>query len=497
MVIYRIEENDQNSSNVSFQYETFVDFEEKHFLQSRAWEKFQKDLGKTTIYKEENDYSLLATLEKTPLGHYLSIPYGPYIDQKDAVEKVYEEIKSIAIGSKAIFVRIQPGIPTTPKFLEKINALKVYDTNPSFTWILDLTKEKTAIVSGFAQGTRTRYNTFAKKGLTVTTSKDPDDIKYLVHLQSKLAAEKNFAAYPAEYLKTALAQPFATLYLVHYQGNVISASLMFDDEITRFYMQSATDPDYKSLPASVALLTTAIFDAKDLGLEKFDFWGITPKDSKEDHPWAGFSAFKKSFGGYGIAWIGTYDIPVKKLRYSLYTIFRSFNRAKRNFKKKLAENKARKAQQQQQTSVGTISSSNIQSNDTQDIDTEQANVPTHIPNANTLRETQTFDTSVVKPDYNTATNPTMDQAPPTQAIADAPKVLTQIPTIAEDGVAPPVPTIAPIPTPVVPTATPVTPETTTQPILPTEPTAPTPPVAPTPPKPSGRYLVPPTEPPTT
>ena len=94
-------------------------------------------------------------------------------------------------------------------------------------------------------------------------------------------------------------------------------------------MQSGTDPKFRKLPATVAILTTAIFDAKEKGFKTFDFWGIAPENAKKDHPWAGFTEFKKSFGGTPVHYTGTYDYPINKPKYILYKSLRKINLVKR------------------------------------------------------------------------------------------------------------------------------------------------------------------------
>ena len=94
-------------------------------------------------------------------------------------------------------------------------------------------------------------------------------------------------------------------------------------------MQSAADIEFKKLPATVALLTTAIFDAKIKGMKYFDFWGIAPDDAPADHPWKGFTEFKKSFGGYPVHYAGTYDIVVRPVKYKIYQFTRAINRVLR------------------------------------------------------------------------------------------------------------------------------------------------------------------------
>lgn len=304
--------------------------------QTKKWQKFQNDQNFTTFFQKNQDFSYLAIKNPTKLGDYLYLPYGPYLAQKNAAKTVYKELETLAKQENIIFIRIEPQDAKTASYLlKRPNCHKSHDLNPARTWILDLTPEKSTILTNFDQGTRTRYNNFTKKHLSVTTSKNPADIKYLVTLQQKLAETKKIGTFSPEYLKTELKQDFATLYLVHYQNpataqdQIIAASLFFDHQNTRFYMQSAADLEFKKLPATVALLSTAIFDAKAQGLKKFDFWGIAPENAPKNHPWAGFTSFKKSFGGYPVDYAGTYDLVFQPAKYRLYLLLRALNRFKR------------------------------------------------------------------------------------------------------------------------------------------------------------------------
>ena len=307
--------------------------------QSEAWKKLQDDLGETSFYEKKGNYEYLAILKSTPVGNYLYLPYGPVYKDKSGFEETYKALKELAKSHNAIFIRVESLDPDFKSYAPK-GTVKSKDLNPADTWVLDLTPEKADIISGFSQGTRTRFNTFAKKGLSVTSTTDPNEIKHLVTLQNKLYKTKNLNVFSEKYLKTELAQPFSTLYLVKYnrpetvdqdanlpkENQILAASLFFDYEDTRYYMQSAADIDYKKLPATVALLTTAIFDAKEKGIKYFDFWGIAPDVAPKDHPWAGFTEFKKSFGGEAKHYAGTYDIVLKPAKYKLYHATRRFGR---------------------------------------------------------------------------------------------------------------------------------------------------------------------------
>ena len=385
-------------------------------LQSKDWQKLQDDLGETTFFEETSKYKFLAIKKKIPFGYYLYLPYGPYLNPSATSEDAkacFTQIISLAKKESAIFIRIEPQKFTNNSPIQmdnlsenqkKLNVAQYFnlsqkllkktkDLNPAETWCLDLTSSVPEILTNFSQGTRTRHNNYKKKGLTVEVTKNPEDIRYLVSLQHKLAKERHIASFSEQYLKTELSQPFASLYLVRYQtpsttlptnaknaqvkntpektnltsttsaklektnitsstgaknalvetpskdikstkptpkdGEIIAASLFFDYQGTRFYMQSAANLDFKHLPATVALLSHAIFSAMEDGLKTLDFWGIAPENANASHPWYGFTEFKKSFGGYEKIYAGTFDYLINPRKYHLYSLLRKINRIKR------------------------------------------------------------------------------------------------------------------------------------------------------------------------
>ena len=310
----------------------------KHFLQSTAWENYENAAGHQTFRESTPDFEYLAVKKSSKLGSYLFVPYGPSIrtsnDPTTAQKSLQKAIKSLVSLGKhehCVFIRIEPTEPFTAKYLASTGLKKSKDIEPAHTWILDLSPSKEDLILDFSHGTRLGHNQFPRKNLSVEVSHNPKDIKYLVSLQQALAKRKGITAYKESHLKRELEQPFASLYLVHLKEDdkdkIVAASLFFDDKenSTRFYMQSASDPTYKNLPTTVGLLCSSIFDAKEKGLNYFDFWGIAPDDAPKDHPWAGFTRFKKSFGGFARTYSGTWDYPSNKTKYSLYKKLRKVN----------------------------------------------------------------------------------------------------------------------------------------------------------------------------
>ena len=304
---------------------------ETPITQSKEWEKLQKDLGEASFYREEKDFRYLAIKKTTPTGAYLYLPYGPVADNREGFNAALKNLDQLAQEEKAIFIRIEPRNPDFINFFPK-NTVKSHDLNPKETWVLDLRGTDDEFKDRLPSRLLRYYRNREKNGITIEISHNPGDIKYLLTLQKALAEEKNISTFSEDYLKTELKQPFATLYLVKHQDSeenreeVIAAGLVFDYGNTRYNLQGAQSDQGRKLHATGILTVQLIEDARTKDLQYFDFWGIAPEGAPENHPWAGFTNFKKTFKGTELDFTGTYDIILKPLRYKLYRTLRNIRR---------------------------------------------------------------------------------------------------------------------------------------------------------------------------
>lgn len=323
--------------------------------QSKAWHNLQHDLGETSFLEQGSGYHYLAILKSTPVGKYLYLPYGPVYDSTPGYQNALKSLKLLADRHQAIFIRVEPQQPEFAQRLPK-NAKKSTDLSPKETWTLDLTGKEEDLRAKLPSRLLRYYKGAANKGITIETSHNPDDIRYLLGLQKALASEKGINTFSEEYLKTELKQPFATLYLVKQeddtwagdgsegapaepqarrggvepagpaQNKVIAAGLVFDDKTTRYNLQGAQNDTGRKLHATGILTIQLILDAKAKKLKTFDFWGIAPEGASQNHPWAGFTNFKKTFAGREVDYAGTYDLVYNPAKYRLYQLLRKVNR---------------------------------------------------------------------------------------------------------------------------------------------------------------------------
>lgn len=293
--------------------------------QSKEWEKLQQDLNEPSFYREENNYQYLAIKKSIPGGCYLYLPYGPVAETTKDFKASLENLISLAKANDAIFIRIEPRNPDFVRYFPK-NSQKSHDLNPKETWVLDLKGTDEEYKNRLPSRLLRYYRNKEKNNITIETSKNPEDIKHLLNLQKALAKEKNISTFSEDYLKTELKQPFATLYLVKQNNQIIAAGLVFDHGNTRYNLQGAQTDGGRKLHATGILTIQLIEDARNKGLELFDFWGIAPEGAPKDHPWAGFTNFKKTFDGCEVDFAGTYDIILKPARYKVYNMMRKIRR---------------------------------------------------------------------------------------------------------------------------------------------------------------------------
>lgn len=300
----------------------------RHFLQSPAWESYEQLERHKTFWIDGNGYSILAVLKTTPVGNYLYCPYGPALDSAEDLQPALASLSELAQKQKAFFIRIEPTMSLTPNFLQKLGVKKSHDLNPAHTWALDLSPTQDELLQGIESSKVRYWRNYAKKGISIRHTKDPKQINILTDLLKKLGDRNHFTPQDENHLRNQLKAGFATLYVAELDHIPIAAALVYDYEGVRYYAHAAAADEHRKLAAGSILIIQMILDAKLSGSGIYDFWGMTPS-TDQNHPWYGFTQYKKSFGGHQIDYAGTWDLPLKRGQYLLYQIMRKLNRLKR------------------------------------------------------------------------------------------------------------------------------------------------------------------------
>lgn len=300
------------------------------FLQTQAWADVQASLGRRVHQQSGPGWNFLAVEEKNPAGRVLYAPYGPVASSPGAFDAALAALVDVARSCGAVFVRIEPAsaglaVPAADELRRRGLQPAPVNQQPELSWVVDLDGDFKEVLAAMKPVNRNLYRNIHKKGVTFRTSQDPADIRILLNFLHMTSRRNGFKPQSDEYLTQVAASLMpagaATLFIAELHGGPIAAALAYDSADTRTYAHAALDDSHRKLSAGIPLLVTLMADAKDRGLKYVDLWGVAPAD-QPDHKWAGFSAFKKSFGGHEVAYPGTWDLPVKKLRYGAYQLVR-------------------------------------------------------------------------------------------------------------------------------------------------------------------------------
>lgn len=166
------------------------------------------------------------------------------------------------------------------------------------------------------QQTRRAATQFSQRGVEVRASRDPSDIAILLGFLDEVAHRTRMHLHPSSYLKaqahTFLPRGDGKLYVAEFEGRPIAAALFYDDYIRRYYAHAGANAAFRSLNAGTAILATAMQDAKQRGQVELDLYGVAP-NGLIGHPWAGFSRFKRTFGGTDVPYLGAWEHTVRPL----------------------------------------------------------------------------------------------------------------------------------------------------------------------------------------
>jgi lipid II:glycine glycyltransferase (peptidoglycan interpeptide bridge formation enzyme) len=258
--------------------------------------------------------------------HY--IPRGPWVDwaDREAVHGVLDFVKDFAKKRKALFVRLEPdvydrefdyklmkneGFIQTPEYVQANDTVKVL-----------IAKEDEELLDSFHKKHRYNIKLAEKRGCTVRTSTDQEDVAHFYRLLEKTEQRHSGALHihPLSYYEKVLAvlaeDNMARLYLVEKDGAVISASLVFTYGEEAIYMFGASDYEYRRDMPNHLREWHSMCDARAEGRKFFDLWGVTMRND----PDGGIKRYKLGYCERVENMAGTFDWTARKLAYGLFTL---------------------------------------------------------------------------------------------------------------------------------------------------------------------------------
>ena len=313
------------------EWENFILKTESNFLQSWNWGQFSAKVSRPSFFRGYyRDNRLIGVclfvLEDARRGRYLTAPDGPVIDweDKELIQAWKEDAKRLGKQNKCVFVRVLPPLRQTRRAKRIFKDLgfrpAMMHLHAEHTHLLDLTKELGELKANFRKNTRYEIKRAAKRGIKITKSTNPEDIKQFYDIQLKTAKRHSFVPYSYPYLYEQFKQfnedGQVALYTAKKDDQIIAqAFIIFYNKEAAYHYGASTELGRKE-PGAYLIQWQAIQDAKARGLKRYNFWGVVdPEDTK--HKFYGVSVFKRGFRGEDFKHLPTQDLVISKFRYPL------------------------------------------------------------------------------------------------------------------------------------------------------------------------------------
>ncbi|MCR6712224.1 MAG: peptidoglycan bridge formation glycyltransferase FemA/FemB family protein [Demequina sp.] len=294
-------------------------------LQSPAWAAVQRALGRTVYERSGDGWQYLAVVERGRLGSRLYTPLGPAVSSLGALADAVADLRALAADAGVDFVRIEPTAPVTAGDMPGLGArLASRTVQPDCTVLNDVTLSEDDIVAAFGSSARRNWRNGLKKGLEVEHTTDPAAIEILLSHLNEVAARTGMKPHSDDYLRTVsrvlLEEGAAGFIIVRHEGEPVGSLLYYQGNEQMMFAHSASLTSARALNPTYTLASEALLLAHRLGDKWFDFCGAAPEGAPETHPWFGFTDFKLRFGGERVERAGTWEIPVRGLRYRAYRL---------------------------------------------------------------------------------------------------------------------------------------------------------------------------------
>lgn len=325
----------------------------KHPVQTWEWGDFQITQGhkvyRLGVFENEKmvgAYSV--SFHKIPKLNY---SIGTILRGPEITRDMLDNITNLAIDEKAIFVKFEPDVYQKTYDANNNPAALTDDINfPNllvspkvafypFSYVVDLTKSEEELLA--QMHSKTRYNIKIANRHDVQIKEATNDKGFEIYLKLLFDTTKrqgfylHSENYHRQLWKTLKPTGIPHIMLAEYQGQVLSAFMLFTLKDKLFYPYGASLDIHREVMAPTLLMWECIKFGRSHDLKYFDMWGSLGPDAKETDNGYGFHRFKQGYGGQLVQFVGTYDLVVNQNLYKFYNLVDKYRWQFLRFKAKL------------------------------------------------------------------------------------------------------------------------------------------------------------------
>lgn len=276
--------------------------------------------------------ALILTKKLPYLPHTVAYsPRGPLYSSEEALVKLWEAGKELALAKGALVWKMDPPLPHPDPLWEKLtkqNNLQRQDTGldflgvqPRFVMTLDLRPSLDTILKNMKSKTRYNIRYAERKEVRVFIAKEKKQLGVFYTLLQETATRDGFTIRPLSYFEAMWDQlvqhKFAQLFLAYHHSTPLAGAILFRLGKRAWYVYGASTNENRNLQAAHLLQWEMIKWAKSQGCQIYDFRGVSG-DLNPEHPLYGLYRFKEGFGAQLEEYVGEYDLPISRGGYLLW-----------------------------------------------------------------------------------------------------------------------------------------------------------------------------------
>jgi Uncharacterized protein involved in methicillin resistance len=278
-----------------------------------------------------------AHVRRTSLGRsFWYVPRGPVLDYDhpkagERLAAVLAGLRAAARRDRAIAIRLEPRVERASAAAGLFEASGLHRVDATLqtpdTRLVTLLPDDEALLATFDKDTRYAVRRAEREGVTTHLIDDVADEAALVSLHALVTETLTRASYQLPKLERYRiiwrgigGAGRARIVEARHEGKLESVALLVVEGDRSFYLYAGSireaPGETKRFPA-YAVQWRMMRAAREMGARTHDLWGVAPESAGREHPWYGYSLFKKGFGGRFVPWAGSWDLVVDPVIYRL------------------------------------------------------------------------------------------------------------------------------------------------------------------------------------
>ncbi len=241
------------------------------------------------------------------------LPWAETEPSRHALRLLIAEVEKYVETHGGLGLRIEPRIARpVPRILRNWVRSPV-DLDPEHSLVIDVGEPATEQSLLRAMHPKGRYNikVAERHGVTVRRSTNMRDLRPFHAMFLDTSNRNGFFAEPYSFFVNMASMLFpvgmAELFMAEFDGALLSAAMVIRYGKRATFLYGASSAHNRHVMPTYAMHWNVIRAARAAGCTEYDLYGFDPYD-QPDHAYAGFSRFKRQFGGRLFTAIGARDL---------------------------------------------------------------------------------------------------------------------------------------------------------------------------------------------